>query len=202
MKKYLLVAAGLAIAASSGAAMASDQGWYVSGALGASLLPDLRMTSTTNPARSSFDAGYAYGGAVGYDAGNGWRYELDSIHQLSGLDRLNGALTSGHLQSTSLMANATYDLSSDWPITPYVGAGLGFENVGGSINGLSGGDIWKPAYQLEAGLRENLGRNYALFTEYRFTQSEAAKFSAPALMGNQHFSDHLLLAGVSYHFNP
>ncbi|MDE2164238.1 MAG: porin family protein [Alphaproteobacteria bacterium] len=202
MKKILLVAAGLAIAASSGAAMASDQGWYVSGALGASLLPDLNMTNAATKAHSSFDAGYAYGGALGYDAGNGWRYELDSVHQLSGLDRLNGALTSGHLQSTSLMANATYDLVPGAQITPYVGAGLGFQNVGGSINGLSGGDIWKPAYQLEAGLREKLGDNTSLFTEYRFTQSEAARFANANDMANQHFDDHLLLAGVSYHFNP
>ncbi|MBU6297231.1 MAG: porin family protein [Alphaproteobacteria bacterium] len=204
MKKFLLVAAGLAMAAGANAAMAADQGWYVSGALGASLLPALNMTGATSTAHSSFNAGYAYGGAVGYDMGNGWRYELDSVHQLSGLDRIGGTLASGHLQSTSLMANATYDLPVDWIVTPYVGAGVGFANVGGAIDGLSGGDVWEPAYQVEAGLRKNLGDNYSLFTEYRFTQSEAAKFADPALSlaANQHFDDHQLMVGVSYRFNP
>ena len=187
----------------------SDAGYYVSGMGGGSFLPDLHLRTINAGVPQSgfnneeFNTGYAYGGAVGYDTGQGWRVEVQSLYQRSSLNRLGGTVADGHLSTTSLMLNGTYDLASWNNLTPFVGAGLGMQNVGGEIEGL-GGHQWRPAYQLEAGLRANIAPNTSLFGAYRFSQAESARMedvNDPTLAGQQHFSNHALLAGITYKFS-
>ncbi|HTP76867.1 MAG TPA: outer membrane beta-barrel protein [Rhizomicrobium sp.] len=203
MKRRLILAAGLGIAIGTGigTAFAATPGYYVSGMGGVSLLPDLHVNDTLVGRQSdSFGTGYAVGGAFGYDTGDGVRIELDSLYQHSDAGRLDGAPIAGHLSSTSLMANATYDLLPDARFTPYVGAGLGFQNVGGTIGTLSGRD-WEPAYQAEAGLRTDITDQLSMFGEYRFSQSESVTLADATDTAHQHFSDHGLLAGISFKLN-
>ena len=201
MKQRIVFAVvfGTAVGLGIGAALA-DPGYYVSGEAGASLPPDLHLSSGGATQQTGFGTGVAAGGAVGYDTGNGIRVELDSLYQHTDVARLNGAPATGHLSSTSLMANATYDLMQAGPVTPYVGAGVGLQYVGGMVNNLSGRD-WEPAYQAEAGLRTDLSDKASLFGEYRFSQSESFVISNGADSAHQHFSDHALLAGVSFKIN-
>ena len=200
MRTRIILAAafGIAIGCGIGTAFASTSGYYVSGESGVSLLPDLHVTDALGGKQSdSFSTGFAAGGAFGYDTGDGMRFELDSLYQRSDVRRLDGALADGHLSSTSLMANATYDLLPNAAFTPYVGAGLGLQNVGGTVDGLRG-RAWKPAYQAEAGLRTDVSTNIALFGEYRFSQSESVTLADSSDIAHQHFSDHALLAGLSF----
>ena len=202
MKPTIPLARWLAAAALLAAttAHAGTPGYYISGDAGASLLPDLHFNDTISGTRHEhFDTGIAAGGALGYDTGDGLRFELDSQYQNSQLAQLGGRSATGHISSASLMANATVDVLRDAPITPYVGAGLGLQNVGGTVNG-DHGRAWKPAYQARAGLRDDLTDQMSLFGEYRFGQSESVKLTGPADTGHQHFSDHLLMAGLSYKF--
>ena len=185
---------GLASAASA----QSQPGYYVSGEGGVSFLPNLQLKSAGTTSHENFDTSYAYGGAVGYDMGNGTRVELDALHQMSNLSSVSGVSSDGHLQSTSLMVNGQYDLMQDAQFTPYVGVGVGAQNVGASINGVHDAD-WKPAYQAEAGLRTNISDKVSLFGEYRFSQSEAADLSLGGVSAHQHFADHGILAGLTYH---
>lgn len=205
--RRLLFTASLSAAALgwAGAACAQSQpdyqsqpGFYVSGEGGISMLPNLQLKSAGTTANEHFDTGYAYGGAAGYDMGNGTRMELDALHQMSSLTSIGGVATSGHLQSTSLMLNGQYDILHNASVTPYVGAGIGAQNVGASINGASDSG-WKPAYQAEAGLRTNISDKVSLFGEYRFSQSEAANLSLGGTDMHQHFADHSILAGLTYH---
>ena len=204
MKKTILFAAacGVAVGLGTGAALAGDPSYYVSGEGGVSLPPDLHLTDGTTGTvqRESFGTGFAAGGAVGYDTGTGWRVELNALYQHTAVDRLNGTATAGHLSSTGVMANATYDLLPNAQFTPYVGAGVGFENVGGQVGGLSG-RAWEPAYQAEAGLRTDVSDRASLFGEYRFSQSESVTLSDGTDSAHQHVSDHALLAGVSFKVN-
>lgn len=202
MKKRIVFAAafGAAVGLGVGAALAGEPGYYVSGEAGVSLLPDLHLSDMGATRETGFGTGVAAGGAVGYDTGDGIRIELDSLYQHSDVARLNGAPALGHLSSTSLMANATYDVIQLGPVTPYVGLGLGFQNVGGEVNGLSG-RAWKPAYQAEAGLRTDINDMASLFAEYRFSQSESARLTDTTDSAHLHFSDHALLAGVSFKIN-
>jgi len=52
---------------------------------------------------------------------------------------------------------------------------------------------------MEVGLRYDLSPQMSLFGEYRFSQSEATKLSDATDIAHQHFSDHLLTIGLSYH---
>ncbi|HEY2035260.1 MAG TPA: outer membrane beta-barrel protein [Rhizomicrobium sp.] len=199
--RKLLMAATISAAAVglAGAASAQSQpGYYVSGEGGVSFLPNLQLKSAGTTSHENFDTGYAYGGAVGYDMGDGTRVELDALHQMSNLSGISGTPASGHLQSTSLMVNGQYDLTHQTQFTPYVGVGVGAQNVGASINGVHDAD-WKPAYQAEAGLRTNISDKVSLFGEYRFSQSEAADLTLGGASAHQHFADHGVLAGLTYH---
>ena len=199
--RNLLCAAAVSAAALAfaGAASAQSQpGFYVTGEGGASFLPNLQLKSAGVTSHEHFDTGYAYGGAVGYDMGNGARVELDALHQQSNLSGIGGTAANGHLQSTSLMVNGQYDLTHNTRFTPYVGVGVGAQNVGAEIAGAHDAD-WKPAYQAEAGLRTNISDKVSVFGEYRFSQSEAANLSLAGVDAHQHFADHGILAGLTYH---
>lgn len=203
MRQRIVFAAAFGVAFGVGiaAALAGTPGYYVSGEGGVSLPPDLQLNSVTlGKQHDGFGTGYAAGGALGYDYGNGWRLEMDSLYQHTDVSRLDGAPATGHLSSTSVMANATYDLLPNAQFTPYVGAGLGVVNVGGQVNGLSGRD-WKPSYQAEAGLRTDVTDNASLFGEYRFSQSQSVTLADATDSAHQHFSDHALLAGLSFKLN-
>jgi opacity protein-like surface antigen len=201
MRRRFAIAAVLAATLSGTTAYAGTPGYYVTGEGGVSLVPDLPLKSPTlGTLNDSFDTGFAYGGALGYDTGRGWRFELASLYDHTPVTSTAGAAANGHLSSTSLMANATMDIMPNSAITPYVGAGLGLQNVGGNVNGLTG-RAWKPAYQAEAGLRDDISDKVSLFGEYRFSQSESVTLSNGTDNAQQHFSDHALLAGLSYHLN-
>jgi len=192
---------GIAFSLAASAASAAAPTFYISGEGGVSLLPDLTFKDTlAGKLNDSFNTGFAAGGAFGYDTGDGIRIELNSLYQNSSIDRLGGVTANGHLSSTSLMINTMYDFLPNATFTPYVGVGLGFQNVGGTIGALSGRD-WKPAYQAEGGLRTYVSDNVSLFGEYRFSQSESVTLSSPIDSAHQHFSDHALLAGLSFNLN-
>jgi opacity protein-like surface antigen len=177
---------------------------YVTGDAGVSLLPDLHFNSAASgTTHTSTDMGYNFGGAVGYDMGNGMRLQLDSQHarqQVSGFDGTSNAY--GHLSSTTLMLNGQMDLIPNSQFTPYVGAGVGGVNFGGQVDGYQGRS-WRPGYLLEAGLRDDVSKQLSVFGGYRFTQAESVKMSDPTIpdVATQHFSNHAIMAGLTYHLN-
>jgi opacity protein-like surface antigen len=201
MNRGLMLAACVAaVAAAASSATASTEGAYVSGNGGVSLLPNLDLKSNTlGNQQEHFKMGGSFGGAAGYDYGNGWRVEVDSLYTNQSVKRLNGAPATGHISSTSVMLNAQKDLMDGSVVTPYVGAGLGVQDMGGTVNAYTG-RAWKPAYQAEAGLRSDLSQQMSLFGEYRFSQSESTHMTDGVDVAHQHFSDHGLMAGLTYHF--
>lgn len=199
--KRLIASACLFAGLIGGSAFAATPGYYMSGFAGGSFLPDLHFKpSATAVKNERFSNGFLAGGALGYADANGFRYELSSLYQHTSLKSVGGVGTPGHISSTGIMANVTYDLGAFSGFTPYIGAGLGFQNVGGQVGAYKGRD-WAPAYQAEGGLRTALGNNLELFGEYRFSQSESVTFRAPADTAHQHFSDNGVLAGLTLHLD-
>lgn len=196
--KILLAASTAAVFACAAAPAFAQaaQGLYVTADGGASFLPDLHLKDP-GTVRESFDTGYAAGGAVGYDTGDGTRIEIDSNYAMSNLNKLGGAPANGHLDSTSVMINGQVDLVPHSQVTPYAGVGVGYEDIGADVAGIRDHD-WKPAYQAEAGLRDDVTKHVSVFGEYRFAQSEAADLSDAGVSAHQHFADHGLLAGLTY----
>jgi OmpA-OmpF porin, OOP family len=199
-RKYLLAASMAALLIGGSASAQEAQGVYFSGDGGAAFLPDLHLKNTgTGTQHEHFDTGYAAGAALGYDTGGGARIEIDTNYTMSNLAKVDGFKDNGHLDSTGVMVNGQVDLTHHTDLTPYVGVGAGYENIGARADGASGRD-WKPAYQAEAGLRDDVTDRVSVFGEYRFTQSEAADIAdGNASPAHQHFSDHGLLAGLTYH---
>lgn len=194
----LATATAFVLAAGTGAASTAQAGAYVTGEGGVSFMPDQELTHTpVGTVGQSLDTGYNYGGALGYDFGNGTRVELDSLTTRSEVNALGGRSAGGHVDATGLMINGKYDLMQDSITTPYVGAGLGFQNVGAKVAGMHGQN-WKPAYQLEAGLRHEISDDVSVFGEYRWTQSESSEISGGGASARQNFSNNALLAGVTY----
>ena len=202
MTRISLLAASAALVFVGGitAASASTPGAYITGEAGASIIPNQDVSHTrAGTLEENLAAAPAYGGALGYDFGNGTRIELDSLTTEADIDSLNGLKTHGHIDATGLMLNGKVDLMQNALFTPYVGAGIGFQDVGAKVAGMQG-ENWEPAYQLEAGLRHKISDDLSLFGEYRFTQSEASKISGGGMTGHQHFTNNAVIAGLTYHF--
>jgi OmpA-OmpF porin, OOP family len=86
--------------------------------------------------------GYDITGAVGYGFGNGFRAELEGNYINDGFDkmRIDGANrgSNGHEARYGMFANGYYDFNVGLPwLFPYVGAGIGWQNV--AFNGLNAG---------------------------------------------------------------
>jgi len=185
----------LFLAAVAGGATASTQGLYLSGLGGVSFLPALQLKTDAGSSFTGFDVGRTLGASVGYDDGTGWRYELGCAYQASNVHRFNGVPEDGRIRSMEVTANVLYDLTRGTAVTPYVGAGLGFRFVEAGVHSYAG-NSWRPSYQLRTGLRYDLAANAALFLEYRFAESEAARLTAASSLATQQFASHAVMIGI------
>ncbi len=130
MKKISLIV-GIALFTNTSVAIATP-GWYGQITAGITNQGDQTFKYVPGGARNraSLDIGILVGGAVGFDAGNGWRGEAELAYQTAessagdfGLALPNGY---GDHSSTSIGVNAFYELN--WPnvprVKPYIGLGV------------------------------------------------------------------------------
>jgi outer membrane protein OmpA-like peptidoglycan-associated protein len=120
-------------------------GFYVGAAAGLNLRTDSDVTlsgaAVTGPfgvgagnqnGSLAWDPGYALILNMGYGFGNGLRLEgefsfrSDNIDSVGGLGRQQFWRSAGMASTYAFMANAYYDFRVNWPIVPYVGAGVGY----------------------------------------------------------------------------
>jgi outer membrane protein OmpA-like peptidoglycan-associated protein len=99
-------------------------------------------SASPNTARIYTHNGYDVTGAVGYGLGNGWRVELEGDYMKNGFDkmRVDGTdnASGGAEGRYGVFANAYYDFDIGLPyLFPYLGAGIGWQNV--SFGGLNAG---------------------------------------------------------------
>jgi OOP family OmpA-OmpF porin len=157
MRKLSLLACTLLAGAAPAAAYADTvSGPYVSLGAGYNLLQDefLRadtavsgipsgrsvdpITGTTgNNTRFKWGDGFNGQGAIGYGLGNGLRIELEGDYYQNEINERSGSpvpgTSSGHTESYGAMANVYYDLDltsfgiPTFGITPYIGAGAGYQ---------------------------------------------------------------------------
>jgi len=91
---------------------------------------------------------------------------------------------SGNTHANAIMANALYDFTFGWPVTPHIGAGIGAINVnaGVSLNpgarlpgalrqtgfGSFAGNQWNFGYQAIAGIRYEVSPLVSLDADFRY----------------------------------
>jgi opacity protein-like surface antigen len=142
-------------------------GLYVSGGAGINMMMNERMTATgpgiSSTGRASTSIGPAVVLGLGWGFGNGVRAEVEGDFRS---DKMNGNTlfpggSFGRENKYGMMANALYDFNVSPFVTPYLGAGIGFQAVhesgsnfvsSGSNVTLNGGTKLSFAYQGIAGV--------------------------------------------------
>ncbi len=219
MRNGCLLGAGVALAVAFGCAQAHAQvagqsffGPYPPGAF--YLGPEGGWTSLTseNPtlvvvdphgnvgARSahiSFDGGFNAGVRAGYMWGP-WRFEGEYSYRENGVDTIGGLTNAnGNSHSNAIMANAIYDFTFGWPITPHVGGGVGGVNLDRGFSGTGdlnlpqlhelavnpdfNGSQWVFGYQAIAGIRWFINPAIALDIDYRYFSTPTRTIDAANL---------------------
>lgn len=122
---------------------------------------------------SEYDLGYAAGGFVGYDLGDGLRVEGEITYRANDFDALGGVSLGGDVSSLALMLNGFYDFDAGSPFVPYVGGGIGVANVSANEITLGGvtqvdDDATVFAYQLGAGIGYEVSPTLTMTADYRY----------------------------------
>jgi OmpA-OmpF porin, OOP family len=210
----LVGAASAALAVAASGARAQNQpttGLYIGGAAGANLLEDNRFRNGGGNSTDSYNFGYAGTLSFGYGLGNGLRLEVEPGYRNNAVDRVNGVKADSRVQTATLMGNVLYDFNqfqTPWlPLTPHVGAGVGFahvwdRSVAPSHNNVSG-DTNRLAFQAIGGLDYALTPNQKVGVDYRYMVVHDASFPTVA-GGSAHAGDlnnHTFLATYRYEFN-
>jgi OmpA-OmpF porin, OOP family len=147
---------------------------------------------------TNYNGGFNAGARAGYMWGP-WRFEGEYSYRNNDLQSFAGAgrlIVTGNTHSNSIMANAIYDFTFGWPITPHIGAGIGAANIDSGVSltgarepvlfdntGFSSvnGSTWKFAYQGIAGLRYMINPALAVDVDYRYFATPSYTVTAAAL---------------------
>ena len=111
------------------------------------------------------------------------RLELEGAYRYNDINDLAGTSYDGEVQAFSAMVNGYFDIRTNLPVVPYVGAGFGATNIRHEDDGAGGtGVIFDDhdtafTYQVMAGFNYDFGDNLAVGFEYRFLETEEVTIS-------------------------
>ena len=201
MRTKLALAATLAGFAFAPAVQADDGRFYASigGGLSApssSSMNFLRTNNAPHLTHTTFATGWTGLGAVGYQAAEGYRVELEGGYRQSRVAHMDAGTATGNRAVLSVMGNSLVDLYSNSAFRIYGGAGLGaawvkLHNVQGTPSATLVGalpvfdDSSPPVFQYQAilGLNYPVSKAASVFAEYRYVGTTAAQFESAALAG-------------------
>ncbi len=182
-----LLLAGAAAPAAGALAAAPVLGPYVSLGAGVDFLQDQSFSPHDGygplARQYTFDPGVATQASIGFGLGNGLRLEIEGDYaddHVRGVHLSIPERAGGYEQQFGGFANVLYDLPLRLPVTPFIGLGVGYQDieldhVNSSRYGVRGGsgvtvDEGDFAYQGIAGLSYPIGllRGLSLTAEYRF----------------------------------
>jgi OmpA-OmpF porin, OOP family len=194
MKNLMITAASVAALAVAGAASAQEApggGYYVRGDAGGTFSGKI---DGDNGPRS--DSGWAVGGGVGRDFGNGLRLEGQALYLHS-----DNKHSQGDTQLVGGFANAYYDILRTGPVQPFVGVGLGLAQV--KLDGGRApihGDDTGLAYQLQAGVAHPFNDRLIGEVAYRYIGVTDVNIGSGAGAINGDYSTSAVTVGLRYAF--
>ncbi|MEI6440595.1 MAG: OmpA family protein [Alphaproteobacteria bacterium] len=166
MKFKLLAGAAIAAVCVASGASAADTGWYGAVDMGYHAPDSFTLSSSNNASNGkpyewnlSQKEDWAGFARLGYRVSNNWRVELEGGYRPGDVNSFRGGANQaiaglcapgvirtaaaptcgtplGNLQVWSLMGNVLYDFAPDAAISPFVGAGLGVNQI--KVDGVSG----------------------------------------------------------------
>ena len=160
-KKLVLASSASAALAFSATAVSAQDGWYGAIDAGMHQMEDGINAESTSGVTWEWEVnqGWAAFARAGYRFNPNWRVELEAGHRsgdIGTVRRFTDAVPSGlcnltpssgpcfspagDIESNTLMANVLYDFDFGGSITPFVGLGLGFNNVNTEALGNLRGD--------------------------------------------------------------
>ena len=183
---------------------AEGSGIYVGGFAGATLRPNTVLSSPSLGSETmEFDAGFTFGGFVGYDFGNNFRLEGEISY------RENEIRTGGgkdpQAATSAMMLNGYYELPLMQSLILYFGGGIGVATA--QLETISLGQMIDAnetlfAYQLEAGIGWNYNPKVNFSMGYRFFDAADPEFVLPAGQRvRMDLENHELILKMRYLFN-
>jgi opacity protein-like surface antigen len=156
----------------------AEQGYYLELHGGGVILEDSDMSASNNLSGSvEFDTGYLIGGAFGYAWEQGWRAEVALDYRDNDIDDSN---VTGDMATLAGMLNGFYQLPIDFPVKPYVGAGVGWARVDLEAK-VSGSEVVDDddlvfAYQAMAGVTYEINPAIAIGAGYVYFATDDPNF--------------------------
>ena len=223
LRSALLASAMMALPLAAANAQAID-GLYVGGGLGVNFMQRESISLGAPVNRSGnvrVNLGPAVVASLGWGFGNGLRAEVEADYrQNNGFSNPQGygfpGAASGREQKVGAMVNVLYDFVGVPIVQPYVGAGVGYQDVvwqgvgasgpGGSANAQTS-NRGSLGYQAILGLAVPIvsAPGLAVTAEYRFMGLAGDRTWGPAVRGGPSFKstddyNHSILFGLRYAF--
>jgi OmpA-OmpF porin, OOP family len=193
----VLVCGMVLVAAGTLPALSQGTRFYVKADVGGNITLDADLKEFFGPVapgtKVKFDPGFRAGATGGYQFTDWFAGEVEvgylenRIDSITGADRVHNAW----FGNVPFLVNGKLQYPNRSPLTPYIGAGVGFSeaiiNVGRiDIGGTSlHGDVNDTvfAYQAFAGLRYSLNERMGLSLEYRYFAADGANWQADFTSG-------------------
>ena len=205
MKKTLITLSALALLATPMLASAADDAFYIKGSLGLGMAMDTdvdNMPDLAGTAKVTYDSGYLFTLAAGYDFVGPFRTEIEYLWQKNDVDTLRyksqvGNFDQGDLKTQAFMLNGYYDIDTGSAWTPFIGAGIGWAKLDLSTPALPLGDNDDVfAYQLMGGIAYNFNDKMSIDFQYRFMSTSDATIQGADFS----LDSNDLIVGLRYNF--
>ena len=183
-----------------GSAFAQTTGPFVTTENGLFQPSTLNAAQSANLPTESLGFGNSSATAFGYDFGNGFSTEIESLSSNAASDRLGGLAASGNLTAARVTLKGMYDFSDGaWHLKPYVGAGFGVMDVNEHILGMNGNG-WATAYQLRGGVTLGFTQKLVGSLEYRWTNGSKPVFALAGIPTKVEVDRHGFTVGFNYKY--
>jgi opacity protein-like surface antigen len=174
---------------------------YISGNIGFGIRPDADISISTLPFEN--DPAFVINGAIGTRLNPKFRVEGEIGYHVNTADQ-GGTGVDWTFGAISFMGNGYFDIPTNSPLTPYLGAGLGFALVGleGENFGVSASDSdLVAAFQLMAGLAYDISPKAALTFGYRYFSTTDPSYILPGIGAfKTEYASHEFLFGARFRF--
>ncbi|MEQ1866306.1 MAG: OmpA family protein [Micropepsaceae bacterium] len=206
--RSILLGSAFAVACGGAAHAGQPNGWYLGLEGGANWIEDWNQTTILiGPAVATFDTGWLALGTVGYKWQNNFRVEFEAGYRHNTMDTLTDLpdptpdpIADTDVWEATAMANVLYDLAVTNNVSVSIGAGAGGDFSNLSLSSFEA-DEWNFAYQGIAGLNYSIGRQTALFLNYRYLRVLSPEFevaSTPIIVNSDDFVKHAVTLGLRY----
>ena len=231
-KKYILSLATVIAGAATAPAFAQDLanenvGLYGRLAAGTTIANNFDQSLSFDPSvvfavappnqqRVESNTGFALGAALGFKYPSGFRTELEYRFAATSIDLIEQSGGAGAPATVAsdesvsvhfLMSNITYDIETDFGLTPYIGVGVGGARVSlGDVvvpgNAISESDM-AVAFQGRAGLALDLSPTTRVSVEYVYARTLDLEFASDdglAALGGEPYISSSVLIGLTKDF--